>query len=82
MGFPDGSDNVFDDHNRSVWHENVNSNEFKRWLAKPGATFVQGNGSHLEVFLEDRESVLPMHANELKTSTVEGIKKQLGLKGR
>ena len=82
LDFPDGSDNAFDDHDRSVWHANVNSNEFKRWLAKPGATFVQGNGSHLKVFLKDRQSVLPMHATELKTDTVEGIKKRLGLKRR
>jgi len=60
----------------------VTSNEFKRWLAKQGATFVPGKGSHLKVFLDGRQSVLPMHATELKTGTVEGIKKQLGLKGK
>ena len=59
----------------------MNSNEFKRWLAKQGATFERGQGSHLKVFLNGRQSVLPMHAAELKTGTVEGIKKQLGLKG-
>jgi mRNA interferase HicA len=58
----------------------MNSNEFKRWLAKRGATFQVGRGSHLKVFLNGRQSVLPMHATELKTGTVEGIKKQLGLK--
>ena len=60
----------------------MTSNEFKRWLAKQGATFVPGKGSHLKVFLHGRQSVLPMHAAELKTGTVEGIKKQLGLKGK
>jgi mRNA interferase HicA len=60
----------------------VTSNEFKRWLTKQGATFVPGKGSHLKVFLHGRQSVLPMHAAELKTGTVEGIKKQLGLKGK
>ena len=60
----------------------MNSNEFKRWLAKQGATFVQTKSSHLKVFLNGRQSVLPMHASELKTGTVEGIKKQLGLKGK
>ena len=60
----------------------MTSNEFKRWLAKQGATFVPGKGSHLKVFLDGRQSVLPMHATELKTGTVEGIKKQLGLKGK
>jgi len=58
----------------------VNSNEFKRWLAKQGATFQPGKGSHLKVFLNGCQSVMPMHATELKTGTVEGIKKQLGLK--
>lgn len=60
----------------------MNSAEFKRWLTKQGATFTQGKGSHLKVFLNGRQSVLPMHVAELKTGTVEGIKKQLGLKGR
>ena len=58
----------------------MNSTEFKRWLAKQGATFQPGKGSHLKVFLNGRQSVLPMHAAELKTGTVEAIKKQLGLK--
>lgn len=58
----------------------VNSNEFKRWLAKQGATFQPGKGSHLKVFLNRRQSVLPMHASDLKTGLVEAIKKQLGLK--
>jgi mRNA interferase HicA len=60
----------------------VTSGEFKRWLVKQGATFAPGKGSHLKVFLGGRQSVLPMHAAELKTGTVEAIKKQLGLKGR
>ncbi|MHB9119272.1 MAG: type II toxin-antitoxin system HicA family toxin [Burkholderiales bacterium] len=58
----------------------MNANEFKRWLAKQGATFQHGKGSHLKVFLNGRQSVLPMHSSELKTGAVEGIKKQLGLK--
>lgn len=60
----------------------VNSKEFKRWLTKQGATFQTAKGSHLKVFLKDRQSVIPMHSTELKTGTVEAIKKQLGLKGR
>lgn len=60
----------------------VNSNEFKRWLAKQGATFQTAKGSHLKIFLNGRQSVNPMHNSELKTGTVEGIKKQLGLKGK
>ena len=56
------------------------SKELKRWLAKQGATFASGKGSHLRVFLKGRQSVLPMHSGELKTGTVGAIKKQLGLK--
>jgi mRNA interferase HicA len=58
----------------------MNSKEFKRWLAKKGATFQSGKGSHLKVFLNGRQSVLPMHARELKKGLVEAIKKQLGIK--
>ncbi|MDH5527837.1 MAG: type II toxin-antitoxin system HicA family toxin [Nitrospirota bacterium] len=58
----------------------MKSAEFKRWLAKQGASFQPGKGGHLKVFLNDRQSVLPMHSTELKTGTVEAIKKQLGLK--
>ena len=60
----------------------MNSNEFKRWLTKQGATFQTARGSHLKIFLNGRQSVMPMHNSELKTGTVEGIKKQLGLKGK
>lgn len=56
------------------------SKELKRWLAKQGARFAAGKGSHLRVFLKGRQSALPMHSGEMKTGTVEAIKKQLGLK--
>lgn len=58
----------------------MKSAEFKRWLAKQGATFRPGKGGHLKVFLHGRQAVLPMHSAEIKTGTVEAIKKQLGLK--
>jgi mRNA interferase HicA len=54
----------------------MNSNEFKKWLAKQGATFKTGKGSHLKVFLNGKQSILPMHTTELKTGTVQGIKKE------
>jgi len=60
----------------------MKSKEFKRWLAAQGATFVSGKGGHLKVYLNGKQSVLPMHSGELKTGLVEGIKKQLGLKGQ
>jgi len=58
----------------------MNANE--RWLTKQGATFQTTKGSHLKVFLNGYQSVLPMHTTELKIGTVEGIKKQLCLKGK
>jgi mRNA interferase HicA len=59
----------------------MNSKQFKRWLEKQGATFAQGKGSHLKVFLDDRQSVLPMHGRaELGKGLVAAIKRQLGLK--
>jgi mRNA interferase HicA len=62
----------------------MDSKELKRWLEKQGATFEtkQGGGGHLIVKLGNCKSELPMHGHgkELKKGTVEGIKKQLGLK--
>jgi mRNA interferase HicA len=60
----------------------VTSAQFKRWLAKQGCTFEPGHGGHLKVLLGDRRSVLPMHGSskELKTGTVNGILKDLGLR--
>jgi mRNA interferase HicA len=54
--------------------------EFKRWLTEQGATFKPGKGSHLKVYMNGRQSVLPMHNTELGKGLVEAIKKQLGLK--
>ena len=58
----------------------MNSKEFKRWLTQQGATFAPAKGSHFKVYLNGKQSILPMHNTDLKTGTVEGIKKQLGLK--
>jgi mRNA interferase HicA len=58
----------------------VKSSEFKRWLAKQGATFSPAKGSHLHVLLNGKRSIIPMHQKEIPTGTVEAIKKQLGLK--
>jgi len=64
-----------------VYSRFVKSSEFKRWLAAKGAIFRPGGkGSHLKIELNGKTSVLPMHSRELKMGTVEGIKKQLGLK--
>ena len=53
----------------------------KRWLEQQGATFLPGKGSHLKVFLNDRQSALPMHGTaELGKGLEAAIKRQLGLK--
>jgi mRNA interferase HicA len=49
-------------------------------LASQGATFESGKGGHLKVTLNGKRSVLPMSSGDLKKGTMEGIKKQLGLK--
>jgi len=53
----------------------MNSKESKHWLTQQGATFRQGKGSHLKVYLDGKQSILPMHNADLKKGTVEGIKK-------
>jgi mRNA interferase HicA len=58
----------------------MKSSEFRRWLIKQGATLVPGKGSHFRVYLNGRQSVLPMHSKDLKAGLVAGIKKQLGIK--
>jgi mRNA interferase HicA len=58
----------------------VKSKEFKKWLIKEGATFRPGKGSHLKVYFNGKQSVLPMHDSDLKIGTLNAIKRQLGLK--
>jgi mRNA interferase HicA len=60
----------------------VTSREFKRWLEKQGCRFEPGKGGHLLITLGNQKSVLAMHGSnhELSKGTVQGIKKQLGLK--
>ena len=61
--------------------EPVNSKQMKKWLEQQGATFQPGKGSHLKVFLNARQSTLPMHGTaELGKGLEAAIKRQLGLK--
>ena len=61
----------------------VTSAELKRFLAKQGAVFKPGKGSHLHVTLDGKFTVIPIHGGrkELATGTVHKILKDLGLKG-
>lgn len=59
----------------------MNSKQMKKWLEQQGATFVQGKGSHLKVFLNGKHSSLPMHGTqELGKGLQAAIKRQLGVK--
>lgn len=54
--------------------------DFKRWLKAQGAKLKNGK-KHIKVYLGDKQATIPRHpSKELKHGTVEGIKKQLGLK--
>ena len=59
----------------------VNSKQMKKWLEQQGATFKPGKGSHLKVFLNGKQTTLPMHGtDELGKGLDAAIKRQLGLK--
>jgi mRNA interferase HicA len=58
----------------------MTSKEFKRWLSDQGATFKAGKGSHVKVYLNGKQSVLPVHTGDMKLGTLNAIKKQVGLK--
>ena len=69
-----------DSISKIAYTRQVKSSEFKRWLAKQGATFTPAKGSHFHVYLNGKQSIIPMHQKDIPTGTVEAIKKQLGLK--
>jgi mRNA interferase HicA len=58
----------------------VTASELRRKLAKLGCTFMEGT-NHTKVRLGNRTSMLPRHpSTEIKTGTLNGILKQLGIK--
>jgi predicted RNA binding protein YcfA (HicA-like mRNA interferase family) len=61
----------------------MTSSELKRWLEKRGCSFAPAKGGHLIVRLGGKMSILPFHGkgHDLSIGLVNGIKKQLGLKG-
>jgi mRNA interferase HicA len=70
----------FDSVTKNGYTRAVTSKELKRELTALGATFKTGNGSHLKVSLNGKNSVLPMHNKDLPKGTLLAIRKQLGLK--
>lgn len=58
----------------------MKQSEFLRWLKNQGVQ-TKDVKKHLQLRLNGKVSHLPRHPNqELTTGTVEGVKKQLGLK--
>ena len=72
------SDYMSQKHNNYISHE-LETDE--KWLEQQGVTFQEGKGSHLKVFLSEKQSTLPMHGmDELSKGLEAAIKRQLGLK--
>ena len=65
----DGIDNL---HSLQYKQYCLYCKECKHWLAQQGATFRPGKGSNLKVYLEGKQSILPMHNTDLKKGAVEG----------
>jgi mRNA interferase HicA len=63
---------------------NIQLDEFEadeEMVAQQGATLLSGKGSHLNVFLNGKQSTLPMHGTaELGKGLESAIRRQLGLK--
>ena len=72
--------NLLDNVSIIAYIRGMTSKELKRWLKDQRATFEEGKGSHLKVYLNGRNSVLPMHGKDVSKGLENGIKKQLGLK--
>lgn len=59
----------------------MNSNQFRRWLARQGCTFEEGK-KHTIVRRKSKSASLPRHGGgkQLGTGLIEAIKRELGLK--
>lgn len=66
-----------------VYNGCMNSDQFRRYLAKQGCTFEKGagKGGHQLVRRGDKTSVLPTHggSKQLGTGLMRKIKKDLGI---
>lgn len=64
-----------------VYKTHMNSDQFRRYLAKQGCTFEEGK-RHTLVYRGDRMSALPRHggSKQLGTGLVNSILKDLDLK--
>mgnify|MGYP001144855302 CR=1 FL=1 len=59
----------------------MNSDQFRRYLAKQGCTFEPGKGGHLIARRGNLKTDLPQHggAKQLGTGLMRKIKKDLGI---
>ncbi|MEE8546171.1 MAG: addiction module toxin, HicA family [Alphaproteobacteria bacterium] len=59
----------------------MNSNQFKRWLAKQGCTFGKKSAGHIALFRGGRESQMPVHGGrkQLGKGLMAKLKKDPGL---
>lgn len=59
----------------------MNSDQFRRWLAKKGCTFAPGRGGHLDVKRGERKSYIPQHggAKQLGKGLIRKIMKDLDI---
>jgi mRNA interferase HicA len=75
-------DFLLDEIDANVYSGFMNSNQFRRYLAKQGCTFEPAKGGHLLVRREGLTSVLPQHggAKQLGTGLMHKIKSDLGLR--
>ena len=59
----------------------MNSKELLKFLEGLGAEVQQGKGSHVKVYLNGKQSVIPMHGSrDLAKGTEAQILKQLGVR--
>lgn len=59
----------------------MNSDQFRRYLAKQGCTFEPARGSHLTARRGDKSASVPQHggAKQLGKGLMRKIKRQLGI---
>ena len=70
---------ILDDNGHICLYNPVNSDQFRRCLAKRGCTFEPGKGGHLIVRRAGLRSVLPQHggSKQLGTGLMRAIMKDL-----
>jgi mRNA interferase HicA len=54
--------------NTLMYHLDMTSAQFKRWLEKQGCTFEPAKGGYLTVFFGKQASILPMHGSNKKSA--------------